>query len=279
MNRSPLRYPGGKSRAVERIAALIPIFDEFREPFVGGASVSIYLKQKFPDKQFWINDKYSELIAFWRALQLDSDLLLEQIWQWKGEFSDGKTLHRFLRDNINAFDDLKRAAAFFVFNRITFSGTTESGGFSEQAFRHRFTDSSVHRLEQMPEILSGVRITNFDYETVVRTNGENVFMFLDPPYFSATSSALYGKNGQLHKFFDHQRFADAMRECEHRWLITYDDSTFIRELFAFAHVTSWNLMYGMRNQTEQSNQLGNELFISNFPLAEALEKQSLLPLS
>ena len=74
MIRSPLRYPGGKSRAVERITALVPPFDEFREPFVGGGSVFIHLKQKFPDKQFWINDKYAELIAFWRALQSEQPL-------------------------------------------------------------------------------------------------------------------------------------------------------------------------------------------------------------
>ena len=46
MIRSPLRYPGGKSRAVERVAALVPKFDEFREPFVGGGSVFIYLKHE-----------------------------------------------------------------------------------------------------------------------------------------------------------------------------------------------------------------------------------------
>lgn len=264
MIRSPLRYPGGKSRAVERIAALVPSFDEFREPFVGGGSVFIHLKQKFPDKQFWINDKYVELIAFWRALQSEPNALIEQIWQWKREFSDGKTLHVFLRENIERFDDLKRAAAFFIFNRITFSGTTESGGFSEQAFRLRFTHSSINRLEPMPEILQGVRITNFDYESAVEAEGENVFLFLDPPYFSARASALYGKNGCLHKQFDHQRFAALMQSCRHRWLITYDDSPFIRELYSFAYISNWNLMYGMRNQTLESNQLGSELFISNF---------------
>lgn len=264
MIRSPLRYPGGKSRAVERIAALIPSFDEFREPFVGGGSVFIHLKQKFPDKRFWINDKYAELIAFWCALQSEPNALIEQIWQWKREFSDGKTLHIFLRENIGRFDELKRAAAFFIFNRITFSGTTESGGFSEQAFRLRFTDSSIHRLVPMPEVLQGVRITNFDYETAVETEGENVLLFLDPPYFSARASALYGKNGRLHKQFDHQHFAKVMQRARHRWLITYDDSPFIRDLFSFAHVTDWNLMYGMRNQTLESNQLGSELFISNF---------------
>ena len=52
MIKSPLRYPGGKSRAVKLISSLVPQFDEFREPFVGGGSVFIYLKQQFPEKIF-----------------------------------------------------------------------------------------------------------------------------------------------------------------------------------------------------------------------------------
>ncbi len=52
MIKSPLRYPGGKSKAIKQISKLIPQFDEFREPFVGGGSVFIYLKQKYPHKIF-----------------------------------------------------------------------------------------------------------------------------------------------------------------------------------------------------------------------------------
>ncbi|MGI9036407.1 MAG: DNA adenine methylase, partial [Pyrinomonadaceae bacterium] len=87
---------------------------------------------------------------------------------------------------------------------------------------------------------------------------------LDPPYFSAVNSALYGKNGNLHKSFDHERFAEVLKKCSHKWLLTYDDSAFTRELFSFAHVKPWNLMYGMRNVTAASNQRGSELFISNY---------------
>src|SRR5262245_45925822 len=119
---SPLRYPGGKSRAVERIAALVPSFDEFREPFVGGGSVFIYLKQKFPGKRFWINDIYNDLACFWRQNQIDPERVVEQISRWKKEFTDGKALHKFLRENKQGFNETETAAAFFVFNRITFSG-------------------------------------------------------------------------------------------------------------------------------------------------------------
>jgi len=117
-----------------------------------------------------------------------------------------------------------------------------------------------------------------DYEELLKKEGENVFVFLDPPYFSATKSALYGKNGHLHKSFDHKRFAENMKNCRHKWLITYDDSEYVRHLFSFAHITPWNLTYGMRNITEQSDQIGKELFISNYALRSYQSKPEQLRL-
>ena len=173
-------------------------------------------------------------------------------------------MHKFLTQNISKFNDLEKAAAFFIFNRITFSGTTESGGYSEQAYHGRFTESSIHRLKQFGKVINGTTITNYDFQKVIEQDGENVFLFLDPPYHSATKSALYGKNGNLHKGFDHIRFAETMKNCKHNWLITYDDSEYIRELFSFANIIAWDLTYGMRNVTDSSNQTGKELFISNY---------------
>lgn len=273
MIRSPLRYPGGKSRAVEKIGVVIPSFDEFREPFVGGGSVFIHLKQKFPSKKFWINDIYKDLAAFWRHNQDSSEKVIEQIRNWKRGFPDGKTLFRFLRENKPGFNQIEIAAAFFIFNRVTFSGTTEAGGFSQQAFEKRFTDSSIERLKLIPEVLQNVKITNLDYEELLTAAGENVFLFLDPPYFSATNSALYGKNGSLHKTFDHARFAEILKKCSHKWLLTYDDSPFIRELFSFANVTEQTFTYGMRNVTKDSKQTEQELFISNYELSFSEQKQ------
>lgn len=264
MIKSPLRYPGGKSKAIEQIMPLVPHFEEFREPFVGGGSVFLTLKQLYPDRQYWINDLYFELYKFWEYAQKELENVVNQVNTWKKEFVNGKELHLFLRENIADFDDIKKASAFFVFNRITFSGTTEAGGFSEQAFQKRFTESSIQRLGLLKNVVKNTQITNLDYEEVVKAEGENVFIFLDPPYFSATKSALYGKNGKLHKDFDHERFAQVMKNCQHKWLITYDNCDYIKDLFSFAHISEWNLMYSMRNQTESSEQLGKEIFISNF---------------
>ncbi len=268
MIKSPLRYPGGKSRAVKIIAPLVPEFDEFREPFLGGGSVFVSFKQQYPNKKYWINDIYPNLYYFWKHTQQNPNKLINQIQQWKDEFINGKKLHRYLIENIEKFDDLKKAAAFFVFNRITFSGTSESGGFSKAAFEKRFTRSSIERVKALSNILNNTLITNLDYKEVVEAKGKNVFLFLDPPYYSATKSALYGKNGNLHKSFDHERLAEVLKNANHKWLLTYDDSEHIRELFSFAYINEWNLTYGMRNVGENGNQNGKELFISNYPIIE-----------
>jgi DNA adenine methylase len=257
MIKSPLRYPGGKSRAVDLIATLVPEFDEYREPFLGGGSVFLYLKQANTNKRFWVNDLYPELYAFWKMLQNDVNLLFNKIYEWRLQFQNGKELHKFLNENMKNFGDLERAAGFFIYNRITFSGTSLSGGFSQAAFEGRFTDNSVHKLKQVAELLNETKITCLDYEELVKAEGDNVFIFLDPPYFSATKSALYGKNGNMHKSFDHSRFAENMKNCHHKWLITYDDSPYIRDLFSFANIMSWDLTYGMRNVGKNSGGLGS----------------------
>ncbi|MDR1140043.1 MAG: DNA adenine methylase [Planctomycetaceae bacterium] len=264
MIKSPLRYPGGKSRAVELIASLLPEFDEFREPFLGGGSVFVYAKQKYPYRKFWGNDLYLELYKFWEYAQKDIETLIAKIYEWRKRFTVGKELHRFLNQNITKFNDLEKATAFFIYNRITFSGTSLSGGFSEGAFQKRFTESSIQRLKPFSEVIQGTQLTNYNYKKLIQENGENVFLFLDPPYYSATKSALYGKNGNLHKTFNHVEFADIMRSCTYKWLITYDDSRYVRELFSFANIIPWGLTYGMRNVTETSDQNGKELFISNY---------------
>lgn len=273
MIKSPLRYPGGKSKAIDSISKLIPDFTEFREPFVGGGSVFVYLKQKFPSRNFWINDIYQNLYHFWNECKENPNKLIESILEFRSTYSEGKELHRFLLNNIDSFDNIKKAAAFFIFNRITFSGTTESGGFSNAAFHKRFTESSIERVKALSKILVNTKISNLDYEEVILTDGNDVFLFIDPPYYSATKSALYGKNGMLHKIFDHERFADVMKQTKHKWLITYDDSEYIRNLFSFANIKTWDLTYGMRNVNKESNQLGKELFISNYSLKENVTTQ------
>lgn len=91
--KSLLRYPGGKSRAIQQIAQHIPQdFTEYREPFVGGGSVFIWFKQQYPTRQFWINDLNRDVYCFGLAAQRDSERLMSEVWRIKHETHDGKKL-------------------------------------------------------------------------------------------------------------------------------------------------------------------------------------------
>lgn len=266
--KTPLRYPGGKSRAIDKMKFLLPKnFEEYREPFVGGGSFFIYLKQKYPKLKIWINDLNPELYYFWKYAQLDSEKLAQEIFKVKKETKDGQKLFtELLKVDVQKITELERATRFFVLNRITFSGVVESGGYSQGAYEGRFTDSSIERVSGLGKLLENVKITNIDYREILKDGDESIFTFLDPPYFKATKSRLYGKNGILHTEFNHQEFAYAVKDCKHSWLITYDDSPEIRENFNFANIYEWELQYGMNNYKQGKADKGNELFISNYSL-------------
>jgi DNA adenine methylase len=264
--KSPLRYPGGKSRAIDTIVKYLPEqFGEYREPFVGGGSLFFYLKQKFPHLDIWINDLNPELFLFWKIAQSDLGDLVDEIRQVKINSPNGKALFEEMTTvDVNQLSDFQRAVRFFILNRITFSGTVDSGGYSEQAFQKRFTTSSIERLSKISEILKGIKITNLDYNDLLLSPVKNIFIFLDPPYYSVTASKLYGRKGDLHTSFNHDRFAHNVKKCQHKWLITYDDCLTVRENFPDSYIGEWELQYGMNNYKQKSAAKGKELMIYNY---------------
>lgn len=265
MKKTPLRYPGGKSKALKMILPLVPKFKEFREPFLGGGSVFIALKQLYPQNKYWVNDLNNDLFCFWKVLRDNPDVLIEKIQKIKDTEQSGRVLHKRLIATISK-NDIEKAVRFFVLNRITFSGTIEAGGYSEGAFNARFTQSSIDRLRDFVEVMEKTKISDLDYEKIVNEPGDDVFIFLDPPYLTATKSRLYGKNGNLHTSFDHKRFADVMKKCKHKWMITYDDCDEVRKLFSFANIVGWELQYGMNNYKQDKAEKGKEIIITNYNL-------------
>jgi DNA adenine methylase len=271
---SPLRYPGGKSRAVKTILPLLPQnFSEFREPFVGGGSVFLAVKQKnYSNTKFVINDLNVDLYYFWKEAKENNASLYNEIIKIKKTQKDGRALFNYYR-NCNNYTDIERAVRFFVLNRITFSGTVDSGGFSEKAFQERFTDSSIERVKPLENVLRNVDVYNKSYEEIIYAEGENVFIFLDPPYYRQASSRLYGKKGVLHTSFNHEKFAQDMKNCRHNWLITLDNTDKIKTLFDFAYIYEWELQYGMNNYKQGKADIGRELFISNYSLSAFEQKE------
>ncbi len=259
---TPLRYPGGKARALKKILPLIPKeFSEYREPFLGGASLFLALKQMHPEAKFRINDFNYNVYCFWITLKEKPDQLIAAIKEIKGKCIDGKNLHLKLAHS-NASGVFGRALRFYVLNRITYSGIADCGGYSRESFEKRFTSSKIEKLESLSRLLQNVEITNESYEFLLRQDGNNVFIFLDPPYWNARNFSLYGKNGNMNRFFDHKYFAENVKECQHKCLITCDDSDLINNLFNFAHVEQWEMKYSGMHKSQAVE--GKELFITNY---------------
>ena len=282
MKKSPLRYPGGKSRGVKFLEEFIPAFSECREPFFGGGSLSFFLSQLHHNKKFLASDLNYELFCFWTQLQTNHKKLIEGVQQIFNEFkknsskNNGKKLFKLIIERRkNDLSELERAIDFYILNRITFSGVVDSGGFSQESFDGRFTQSSIDRLHETQKIISDIQFFCEDYSYLINKEGKDVFIFLDPPYYAATKSKLYGKNGILHTGFNHENLFHSLKNCNHNWLITYDNSDYIKNLYKNFYQVEWTLQYGMTNSTSTTK---NELLIANYDLQNLHSSSRLTPI-
>lgn len=257
--KTPLRYPGGKSRLVKQILAMAPgQYSEYREPFLGGGSVLFALQDKKVIKR--AGDSFEPLYNFWKCAKEQPGAVLASIITLKERYPVGKELWsacRLMQENAGNLEI--RAACYFILNRITFSGLTLSGGYSQASFESRFKQSHIDRLSDSRNVLFDVMLTNSDYMELLHKPGNDVWIFLDPPY-DIKSDNLYGKAGDGHKGFDHVKFAEECKKCKHKWLVTYNDNENIRELFKWANIKEVHVKYSM-NSTAKNKV---ELFITNY---------------
>jgi DNA adenine methylase len=293
--RSPLRYPGGKQKSIPFLSKVIHAYQstysitEYREPFLGGGSVLLYAVSHRLGKTFWGNDANSLLMDFWKQVQADVDALCDKVEDFRiqmpydGPKQKSPQWTQFRDQILNRLnnlpdDQLHNATRFFVLNRSTSSGVTESGGLTPLAYCERFTLSSIERLGKLKgQLGSNVKLTCSDYAPVLQHPGEDVFIFLDPPYLAAEGSRLYGKQGDLHKGFDHGALAAELKNCNHRWLMTIDNSPKIQELYgAWAWLYPWSKAYGMTNVNGSKSKIGAELLVANFDFLSAFQDNASL---
>lgn len=261
---SPLRYPGGKFKALSQILPRFPEFKEYREPFLGGGSVLLETKSRFPDRAYWGNDLNRDLYLFWHMVQATPVYFTGVVSREKERCTEGRELwDRYHNADTDELTRIGKAVRYFILNRISFSGAVDCAGYSENSFQKRFTHSAIARIGSASQGLRGVLLTNLNYSDLVNVPGEDVFVFLDPPYRSAMGSKLYGRKGDLHTGFDFVRLSETLRNSPHKWLMTIDDCPEVRDLFSWAKVEEWSLQYGMGNGSGTAPK-GKELFISNY---------------
>lgn len=271
--KTPLRYPGGKSRATKFLFSKLPEkIRAYREPFLGGGSVAIEFTKRFPDCPVWVNDKYANLYHFWSQLQKNGEALYSAILNYKLKaelYEDVDAAHRELflksREEISGpLDPFGIAVRFFIINKCSFSGLGESSGFSAAASKQNFSKNNISRLPKYSELIQNWLITNNDYTKILEGCEQDEFVFCDPPY--DIKSALYGKNGKYHLFFDHYEFSVDATKCAGNVMITYNSNEVLREIYEDWHQIEWDLTYTMHSgkmyREDESNR--KELLITNY---------------
>jgi len=276
--KTPLRYPGGKSRACTKMGQFFPDlreYVEYREPFLGGGSVAIHLTKLYPHLKITVNDLYEPLINFWSNLQMFGTELYTELKNLKIAHCNqdsARCLFDVMKETINNRErtDLDRAVAFYVVNKCSFSGLTESSSFSAQASDSNFSMRGIEKLLGYQEIISNWHINQYSYEYCFRTDiHDGLFMYLDPPY--DIKDNLYGRKGAMHKSFDHDKFAE---DCDQhnniKMLISYNSDQLVKDRFKNWTAGEFDLTYTMRSVGDYMNdqQKRKELLLFNYKLSE-----------
>ena len=277
--KTPLRYPGGKSRACTKLDQYIPNLDgykEYREPFLGGGSVAIHITKKYPHLQIWVNDLYEPLVNFWKTLQDDGYDLYKRLQELKSRYPDQESARGLFLEakelvNDDSISPLYRACSFYVINKCSFSGLTESSSFSRQASDSNFSMRGIEKLQGYSQIIKDWKITNDRYQRLL-SDDKSVFTYLDPPY--DINSNLYGKKGNMHKSFDHDGFATICDRFVGPQLISYNSSQLIKDRFKDYEVGEFDLTYTMRSVGEymREQKERKELLLFNYGIEGLVEQ-------
>ena len=248
--KTPLRYPGGKSRAVPKLCQWLPEnITEYRESFLGGGSMAIEMTKRYPDIPIWVNDLYKPLYLFWLALRDDGDYLYDQLIQLKQRHPDqGSAKQLFLdaKEKVND-DDLSykdKAVAFYIVNKCSFSGLTESSSFSPQASDSNFSIRGINNLKDYSKLIKNWKITCLDYSEL-QSDDSDVFLYADPPY--NVKDNLYGYKGEMHKGFNHAEFSDIMDSHLCNVMISYNNHPDIIHRFEEWYQYDFAHTYTMRS--------------------------------
>jgi DNA adenine methylase len=292
--KTPLRYPGGKSKATAKMDPYFPdlnAYKEYREPFLGGGSVAIYITKKYPNLDIWVNDLYKPLVNFWSELRDHSDDLYSLLLDIKEKHPDpdpeevkkekvkkvededyksvlvypAKELFYKSIETANGHESskLEKAAAFYVANKCSFSGLTSSASFSQQASISNFSIRGIEKLPEYSKLIEKWRITNYSYDYLMDGN-EGAFLYLDPPY--DIKDNLYGNKGSMHKGFDHDKFAADCDNNHMDQLISYNSDQLVKDRFKNWNAVEFDLTYTMRSVGEymREQKQRKELLLLNY---------------
>lgn len=243
-------WVGGKRLLRKEILKRFPTegVDRYIEVF-GGAGWVLFGKEEVKGQLEVYNDFDGNLVNLFRCVKYHCGELQREL-QW---LSSSRELFETYREQINApgMTDIQRAARYFYLIKASFSSNRDS--FKTSNFN---LSRATAYLAEVTHRLENVVIENRDFERLIRIyDRPKALLYLDPPY--------HGAEGFYAPPFDekdHQRLKTVLSSVKGRFILSYNDDPFIRELYS-----GFNIQSVSRNQNLSSNgQEYREVIICNF---------------
>ena len=234
--RSPLRYPGGKTWLIPHIREWLKKSKPkvLIEPFAGGGIVSLTAVMEDLVNQCIMIEKDHDVADFWRAALQDGATLVEKILQ----FNPTQNRIKQLAHDRNC-GDTERGFRTLVLNRTRNSGILAPGaslirnGENGKGIQSRwYPDTLAARIDAIQKYSDRIAFCEADsmqlLEPLLHGWGRKGAVFLDPPYTAGGKRA--GTRLYAHNDIDHSRLFEILANRSSHFLMTYDCSPEIVEL-------------------------------------------------
>lgn len=219
-----MSWIGGKKSLRELIVSLFPLYYERYIEVFGGAGWILFHKNPGNDFEVY-NDFNSLLVNLYRCVREKPNELMDALRYCLNSREDFDYVKNCLARDSPA-SDVQKAAWFYQLIRYSYaSGLTSFGSQPHDIW------SNFPLIEQAHRRLAKVVIENKDFEKLIRQYDRPVsFFYCDPPYFE--TEGYYknvGEDGFTEK--DHIRLRDSLMKAQGKFLLSYNDCEFIRELY------------------------------------------------
>lgn len=198
-------------------------YRRYIEVFGGGGWV---LFHKPSGQDFEVYNDYNGLLTnLYRCVREKPELLINALEYVLNSREDFERIRKAL-DTRRPSTDIQRAAWFYQIIRYSYASGLKSFGSQPHDMWSNFpTIRQAHRR------LKDVVIENQDFEKLIcHYDREDSLFYCDPPYHS--TEGYYqniGEGGFTEK--DHIRLRDKLMSMEGKFLLSYNDDSFVRELY------------------------------------------------
>jgi len=257
-----MSWIGGKKSLRELIVTLFPLYYErYIEVFGGGGWV---LFHKNPGNDFEVyNDFNGLLVNLYRCVREKPAELTEALRYVLNAREDFEAVKTALARDRPA-SDVQRAAWFYQLIRYSYASGLTSFGSQPHDIRSNFP-----LIEQAHRRLAKVVVENKDFEKLIRQYDRPVsFFYCDPPYFETESYYKnVGENGFTEK--DHIRLRDTLIGAQGKFLLSYNDCEFIRNLYDAPgiQIDAYTRINNIKQRYDNGAQFP-EILIANYDMQE-----------